>query len=133
MEDLVYLTEVSLESIVPGTQVLYIPMHAGEDVTHDDVEEGFITSMRDNGTHRFAFVRFFLERGKGLELRSRDSSVSCDLWSLALGGDRDQAFVDKLAQKCLMQSNLYWKPGMASSIPMTQSLEQGADAGTGAL
>ena len=126
---IVYLSELPFESILPGTQVLYLPGHVGEDLGHKDVEEGFVTSVRDTGEDRIAFVRFFRKRGTDYDLYTRSSSASCNLDRLILGGNRDQARINELASECLMQSNLYWKPGMASSVPMTQDQEQGADPG----
>jgi hypothetical protein len=38
-----------------GTQIIYIPSHAGGDPDHPDAEQGFVTSMSING----AFCRYW--------------------------------------------------------------------------
>jgi hypothetical protein len=43
------------DELEPGTQILYIPMHADGDENHPDVEEGFVTSVRDD----IAFCRYW--------------------------------------------------------------------------
>jgi len=129
MKNAVYLTQVPLEQIIPGTQVIYIPLHADHDPDHKDVEEGFVTSVRNDGRRVVVFVRFFRQRGSGLDLRTSNSSSSCDLHTLAFGCFRDQDTIDRMTSEALMQASLYWKPGMLDSLPMTQAIEQGADPG----
>jgi hypothetical protein len=44
----------------PGTQIAYIPTHANNDINHEDVEFGFITSKSDKDY----FCRYWSGRGK---------------------------------------------------------------------
>ena len=39
-----------------GDQVVYVPNHAGKDMSHPDVEYGFVTSLNSAGD---AFVRYW--------------------------------------------------------------------------
>ena len=55
----------------PGTQVVYVPAHAGGDVEHADCEEGFVTS--DAG--HTVFCRFW-HKGSG-KLRTLVNSEGC--------------------------------------------------------
>lgn len=41
--------------IEAGDEVAYLPLHSGGDITHPDVERGFVSSVNDAGT---VFVRF---------------------------------------------------------------------------
>lgn len=50
-----------------GAQVTYVPMHAGGDRNHPDVEHGVITSFND----KFVFVRY-AKVGSGVATDPRD-------------------------------------------------------------
>ena len=52
-----------------GTQIAYVPSRANENLTHESVEYGFVTSVRGD----FAFCRYWGRDGK---LRTLDSSLA---------------------------------------------------------
>lgn len=128
MTSIVWADEVPLESLVPGTQVFCVPTHASADVTHKDVQAGFITSLRVGVDKPFAFVRYFWgpERAEHeYDLRTKHNGESTDLWHLVLRQHRDQNRIDEMTARLLMEANLYWKPGMVEPIPMTEELNMG--------
>jgi len=53
----------------PGDQVAYVPPHAKGDIDHEDVEFGFVTSVREDTV----FCRYFRSRDSD-ELRTRSCS-----------------------------------------------------------
>jgi hypothetical protein len=55
----------------PGTQIAYIPEHADGDITHGDVEFGFVTSERADGAVHFC--RYWVRKQPGV-LRTRANS-----------------------------------------------------------
>jgi hypothetical protein len=61
-----------------GTQIAYIPNHAKDDITHEDVEFGFVTSENDEVS--IHFCRFWRkgEEGKALRTTSCSEAVSND-------------------------------------------------------
>ena len=57
-----------------GTQIAYIPLHANGDITHPDVEFGFVTAQSEvNSTH---FCRYWRRLREGVELRTMANSES---------------------------------------------------------
>jgi hypothetical protein len=74
----------------PGTQIAYIPMHADGDVSHPDVEFGFITSVRGN----IAFCRYWF-KGKPGDLRTRLVSESTMLEDIISHESVPQARVEQ--------------------------------------
>ena len=52
-----------------GTQIVYIPTHANNDIQHSDVQFGFVTSVRDD----VAFCRYWRKHSLG-ELRTKANS-----------------------------------------------------------
>jgi len=46
----------------PGTQIVYTPLHAGDDIEHRDAERGFVTLAREID----AFCRYWRRDGSGL-------------------------------------------------------------------
>lgn len=128
MTSIVWADEVPLESLVPGTQVLYVPTHASADVTHKDVEAGFITSLRVGVDKPFAFVRYFWGPKRAeheYDLRTKNNGEATDLWHLVLRQHRDQTRINEMTRKVLMEANLYWEPGMVEPMPMTEELDMG--------
>ena len=52
-----------------GMQIAYIPTHCNGDITHPDVELGFVTSVRGE----YAFCRYWSKFSEG-ELRTKANS-----------------------------------------------------------
>jgi hypothetical protein len=52
-----------------GTQIIYVPAHAEGDLTHPDIEEGFVMSVHKAG----AFCRYWNTLNR-LELRTKSTS-----------------------------------------------------------
>lgn len=48
------MKRLTLEEIEPNMPVRYIPMHARDDLSHPDVEDGIVSSKNDS----FVFVKF---------------------------------------------------------------------------
>jgi hypothetical protein len=63
-----------MSKIQRGTQIAYIPQHAGGDIEHQDVEFGFVTSVRGE----FAFCRYWDKRYPG-QLRTTANSEATPL------------------------------------------------------
>ena len=62
-------------TIFPGTQIAYVPLHAGDgNLSHPDVEFGFVTSQASDGTSHFC--RYWTKRSTmtHLELRTLSNS-----------------------------------------------------------
>ena len=73
-----------------GTQIAYIPLHAGGDLNHPDVEFGFVTSERA-GSH---FCRYWRRRSPG-ELRTLANSESTPSERLVVYESVSQECVEK--------------------------------------
>lgn len=62
-----------------GTQIAYIPNHAKGDITHPDVEFGFVTAEAPigfvvNGQSKYHFCRYWSKGKLGTELRTLSCS-----------------------------------------------------------
>ena len=73
----------------PGTQVIYVPMHAEGNIAHPDCEAGFVTSLQVP----FAFVRYFYPGG---ELRTVANGERTAIGDLRIANTRMQEEVDHL-------------------------------------
>jgi hypothetical protein len=65
------------EKFVPGTQIVYIPLHAKGDIDHKDSLRGFVTSKNNT----FVFCRFWKKDSHGfpiMELRNKLNSEACN-------------------------------------------------------
>ena len=63
----------------PGVQIAYVPDHAEKDITHPDVEFGFITSVRDEDCS----CRYFT---KDWKMRTKANSERTPKRNLAIFG-----------------------------------------------
>lgn len=73
-----------------GTQVAYVPLHTGGDLSHPDVEFGFVTRMNtEDQTHMCRFWR----KGEPGQLRTVANSELCYDYSLVEYKSVDQALV----------------------------------------
>ena len=68
-----------ISPIGKGTQVIYIPTHAGGYARHPDVEIGFVTSLDDDGDT--AFCRYW-SKSSPAELRTKANSEATSLFLL---------------------------------------------------
>lgn len=77
-----------------GDQIAYIPNHAGGDITHPDVELGFVTSAAQNGA---AYHCRFWRKGFGAwTLRTVANSECTPADCMVKRDSVDQAIVDRL-------------------------------------
>ena len=76
----------------PGTQIIYIPMHADGNENHPDAERGFITSV--HGT--YAFCRYWSKHKSGEELRTTANSERTPIAQLIEKDTVTQSMVDEL-------------------------------------
>jgi hypothetical protein len=83
--------EVNMYSLKPGTQILYVPMHARGNENHPDVEEGFVTSHKGD----VVFCRYWSKRHPD-ELRTKANSERTPLWYVKLKDTRPQCMIDAL-------------------------------------
>lgn len=81
------------ESLKPGTQIIYIPMHAKGDENHPDVEEGFVTTHRPGSDA--VYCRYWSKHYPG-ELRTKASSDLTPRWFIREKVTHDQDAVDRL-------------------------------------
>lgn len=65
------------ESLKPGTQIIYIPMHAKGDENHPDVEEGFVTTHRPGSDA--VYCRYWSKHYPG-ELRTNTTKTRWIVW-----------------------------------------------------
>ena len=79
------------EDLAVGTQVIYVPTHAEDDLSHFDCEEGFVTSVKGG----YAFVRYFAKDG-GARLRTTMCSESTPICALVVVVHRPQARIEWL-------------------------------------
>lgn len=75
-----------------GTQILYIPQHAGTNVLHQDVEAGFVTSTSEV----FAFCRYWNDE---LFLRTKANSEATPFAALRLFDSVEQSRVDEALER----------------------------------
>ena len=80
----------------PGTQIIYVPMHAEGDTEHPDCQAGFVTSLRDD----FAFCRYWSKHHPG-ELRTKANSEATPLDCLVIQDTRPQAEVNQALKDVL--------------------------------
>lgn len=80
-----------IEEATPGTQVIYVPMHAKGDVNHPDCEEGFITSHNEH----YVFCRFWSKYpGRENELRTTTCSEAVSPERLIKKETRPQSLIN---------------------------------------
>ena len=72
-----------------GQQIAYVPMHAAGDLTHPDVEFGFVTSVRGDTV----FCRYWSKHSLG-ELRTKANSEGADRRLIVPHQSRMQSDVD---------------------------------------
>ena len=72
-----------------GQQIAYVPTHAAGDLTHSDVEFGFVTSVRGDTV----FCRYWSKHSPG-ELRTKANSEGADRRLIVLHQSRMQIDVD---------------------------------------
>lgn len=74
-----------------GQQIAYIPNHAAGDITHPDVEFGFVTSATDTTV----FCRFWKKNRIVLELRTTANSEGCYPENIVESHYTDQENIDR--------------------------------------
>jgi len=72
-----------------GTQIAYIPTHAGGDINHPDVQFGFVTSERGDTV----FCRFWSKHSPG-ELCTKANSEGADRTNIVEHVSRSQSSVN---------------------------------------
>lgn len=80
-------------SIRRGTQVAYIPSHADGDITHANVEFGFVTSVRED--IGIVFCRYWSQQDPN-QLRTRANSEATPLDNIVLHTLHPQEKIDRL-------------------------------------
>lgn len=78
------------EELDPGTQIVYIPLHAGGDINHPDVELGFVTSSSGKDFH---FCRYWRKGVLGV-LRTTANSEATPNDTLVERRSVNQALVE---------------------------------------
>lgn len=81
--------ETTTEELSRGTQIIYVPLHADGDESHEDAQEGFVTSV----VNTMAFCRFW-SRQRPNELRTRVNSEAVPVHLLVVRDTRPQSRVD---------------------------------------
>lgn len=76
-----------------GTQILYVPNHAEGDVEHEDVEQGFVTSVGSG----VAFCRYWRKDGYGLRITA--NSEATPLENIVLFDSHNQAEIEAMMKK----------------------------------
>lgn len=76
-----------------GTQIAYIPLHAGGDIDHRDVEFGFVTSVKLE--LNVAYCRYWSKHSAG-ELRTKANSEGTPMDCLVEHISVQQTLVDSL-------------------------------------
>lgn len=79
-----------MTNLNPGTQIIYIPMHAQNDEDHPDVEEGFVTSQRGDTV----FCRYWSKYHSGL--RTMGNSEGTPIQFIKVKQTRPQNVIDDL-------------------------------------
>jgi hypothetical protein len=85
-----------------GSQIIYVPKHARYDITHPDVEEGFVMSVNRAG----AFCRYWNTLNR-LELRTKSTSELTPFAYLVeqtYPFSHDQDFVDRIIKAIEVES-----------------------------
>lgn len=77
-----------------GDQVAYIPNHAEGDITHRDVELGFVTSIND----KFVFVRYWSKTSPH-ELRTKANSEATPSENLVHRHSHPQQTIENILEK----------------------------------
>lgn len=81
----------------PGSQIIYVPLHAAGDIDHPDAEPGFV--FANQTTHgNLVACRFWDKRRPG-ELRTKANSESCNLERLHFVDTRPQEEVDAMVNR----------------------------------
>lgn len=87
--------ESAATPIAPGDQIAYVPLHAGGDLNHLDVELGFVASVRPDG--EAAFCRYW-RRGQPGTLRTVANSECTPVNMLVRHESVPQAIVEGILQ-----------------------------------
>lgn len=74
-----------------GTQIAYVPTHAGGNLYHPDVEFGFVTSVKKD----VAFCRYWSKYSPG-ELRTKANSEGTPLDCIVVMNSHPQAEVEAM-------------------------------------
>ena len=82
------------KDLKPGTQIIYVPMHA-DGPKHPDAEEGFVTSM--SGEYH-AFCRYWSKHYPG-QLRTMSCSECTPIECLTVKNTHSQTGVDWLLKQ----------------------------------
>ena len=80
-----------------GSQVAYIPHHAHGNIDHEDVEYGFVTSVKK--LLGIAYVRYFWKQYPD-QLRNTTNSEGTLISDLYPIDHRSQEVIDKLLEGC---------------------------------
>jgi len=81
-----------IKNLKQGTQIIYVPNHA-DSIDHPDCEEGFVTSVTENG----AFCRYWSKYFSG-HLRTVANSEKTNFRNLVIKNTHDQQEINKLIQ-----------------------------------
>ncbi len=92
------MTDIDWRTLVPGTQIAYVPTHADGNVFHPDVEFGFVVRESASGPGLHYFCRYW-RKGHPGELRTVANSENTPLSCLVLHESVPQAVVDKWMQE----------------------------------
>lgn len=86
-----------IERFKRGTQVIYVPLHAGDDVGHRDCERGFVTSIRKNERTDGGWLVFcrYWSRHDPVELRTMSCSEGTPIARLVIRDTLPQSVVDR--------------------------------------
>lgn len=87
--------EQEKKDLKPGTQIIYVPMHA-DGPKHPDAEEGFVTSMSEKRHH--AFCRYWSKPYPG-QLRTMSCSELTSVECLIVKDTHLQRDVDRLLKQ----------------------------------
>lgn len=88
-----------------GTQIVYIPGHAGGKIDHPDCEFGFITSVVGN----ICYCRFWTKKGSAV-LRTKSNSEAVRYDYLVCFDIENQSFVDDLIDE--LYGTTFWGLGL---------------------
>lgn len=99
-KELAFLKKVrswwNLRNIKRGTQIIYVPMHAGDDVDHPDCETGFVTSVKGE----VVYCRYWSKVNPG-ELRTKLNSEGTPIDSIVAIDTVSQHEVDAALKEIL--------------------------------
>lgn len=85
------LQQIQRTLFSPGTQIIYVPSHAQDDIQHPDRETGFVTSIRKD----VAFCRYW-SKYSPRELRTKANSEATPFEYLVIKDTVPQENVDKI-------------------------------------